>query len=289
MDALKNLQESWRKGNFLCAGLDLAEEKLPASLLPGKSRFERLATFAGQIIEATSEIAAAYKPNLGFFLQYGPEGLQLLEDVVAQVREKAPKAILILDGKFGDIGNTNAAYARYAYGKLGVDSVTLNPYVGGQALKEFLQYEGKLPFVLCRTSNEGADELQGLTITNSMGDNLSDKVASGIASWKTASPIGLVAGATDPFAILNIRSRAPESTILLPGIGAQAGDLVGAAQAAANEEKVGVIFNVSRSMLYASNGSDFAEAAYVYAVETNRQFAQAISERENFGYLNSEI
>jgi orotidine-5'-phosphate decarboxylase len=211
--------------------------------------------FVQKMIEATKDLVCAYKPNLAFYENMGPEGISLLRIIVERIPDEIP---VILDGKRGDISNTAQQYASALYDKLGADWVTLNPYMGYDSMRPFFEYRDKGVFVLCLTSNPGSKDFQLLNVD---GKPLYRVVAEKVAYWNKDNNSGLVVGATHPEQLAEIREAAGDMPILIPGVGAQGGALEDAAVAGtAGFTKPGVI-NVSRSVLYASNGADFAQRA----------------------------
>ena len=242
------LQETIRKQNsLLCVGLDPD----PAHL-EGKD----VDSFLKSIISATHDLVCAYKPNLAFFEAMGPEGLEILKDV----RDVIPRNIPVIgDAKRGDIGNTAAKYADSLFNFYGFDAITANPYLGKDALDPFFEYKDKGVFVLCRTTNPGASDIQELSVD---GTPLYQIVAQKAQNdWNTNANIGLVAGATHPDDIARLRGIWPDMPFLVPGIGAQEGDLEKATKASLNIEKSMAVINVSRGVLYADKSSSFADAA----------------------------
>lgn len=252
------------QGRHLVVGLDTDPARLPASLNPGAAAADRVAEFNRRIVVATAGLACAYKPNSAFYEALGADGFRALEQSVDAIREHAPGAAVILDAKRADIGSTNAGYVAAAFDRLGADAITVHPYLGGEALRPFLERTEKLVFVLARTSNPGAGELQDLLAD---GLPLYRHVARRVAGeWNGAGNCGLVVGATYPAEMREVREDVPASMpILVPGAGAQGGDV--AAVVAANREAGSDAFliNSSRSILYASSGEDFADAAHAAA------------------------
>ncbi len=237
--------------SLVCVGLDVDPKRLPAHLMDQPdSVFE----FCSQIIDATSDLVAAYKPNLAFFEALGAAGWDILKRTVAHI----PKGILkIGDAKRGDIGSTAAKYADALFG-LGFDAVTLNPYLGRDAIAPFLDDPSRGAFILCLTSNPGSQDLQYLDVS---GRPLYLHVAEKIQSWNTNDNCGLVAGATHPDELRGIREVTPGISFLIPGVGAQGGDLEGAVRFGTDTLGEMALINSSRGILYASSGEDFAEAA----------------------------
>ncbi len=247
-------------GRHLTVGLDTVPERIPASVAPGAPDAERVVAFNREIVAATAGSAAAYKPNAAFFEALGEDGHRALAETIAAIRAAAPEAAVILDAKRADIGSTNAGYVGAAFDRLGADAITVHPYLGGEALAPFLEREEKLVFVLARTSNPGAGEFQDLVAD---GAPLYRHVARAVArDWNGRGNCGLVVGATYPDELRTVREDVPASMpILIPGAGAQGGD-VGAVVAANREAgSDAFLINASRSIIYASSGEDFAAAA----------------------------
>lgn len=254
------LEARWKAGRHLCVGLDLDPKKFPDTRAGWGSPFT-MREFGKAIVRATAPFAAAFKPNLAFYLAESGRGVLDLVELLEFIRAAAPEAVTILDGKFGDIGNTNEAYARFAFDVCGADAITVNPYVGQKGLAPFLDRADRGAFVLCRTSNPGADEFQDLRVDEGKADvegDLCDIVAEAVSKrWNTNGNCGLVVGATAPEELAAVREIAPYLPILIPGVGAQGGDLAAAVKAAKHR----FLVNVSRGIAGASQGADFAEAA----------------------------
>ncbi|MDO8494068.1 MAG: orotidine-5'-phosphate decarboxylase [Deltaproteobacteria bacterium] len=245
------LRQNWKEKKSLCVGLDSEVAKLPNG--------EDQLSFNRAIIEATCDLVAAYKPNSAFYESQGAVGWEVLKETIRFIHEKAPGVPVILDAKRADIGNTNAGYAQAAFGDLQADAITLNPYMGIEALAPFLSYKEKGCFILCRTSNPGAKEFQDLVAGE---QPLYLKVAEDVAkNWNQNKNCGLVAGATYPEELKKIREVAPELPFLVPGIGSQGGDLQKVLQFGETNKGEGLLLNVSRSVLFASSNKNFAEAA----------------------------
>ena len=261
-------------GRHLVVGLDTDPARIPDSVAPGASAAERVVEFNRAIVAATAELAAAYKPNSAFYEALGTEGFRALEETVATIRAAAPEAAVILDAKRADIGSTNAGYVAAAFARLDADAITVHPYLGGEALAPFLERRDKLVFVLARTSNPGAGEFQDLLAD---GLPLYRHVARAVArDWNGAGNCGLVVGATYPEELRAVREDVPpEMPILIPGAGAQGGDV--AAVVAANREagSDAYLINASRSILYAASGDDFAEAARAAAAALDAEIRTA--------------
>ena len=241
-----------RNGSLLCVGLDPDPAQMPVS---------DVAAFNRAIIEATAGLVCAYKPNLAFYEALGERGLAALRETLAAIPPDIP---VIADGKRNDIGNTAKAYARALFDELGVDAATVNPYLGGDAVEPFLEREEKAAFILCRTSNPGARDLQDLLVTAPGGGEarpLFEMVAEMARRWNSRGNVGLVVGATYPEELKRVRRLCPEMTFLVPGVGAQGGDVAAVVRNGLDKAGRGLIINVSRQVLYASREKDFAVAA----------------------------
>ncbi|HEY8808388.1 MAG TPA: orotidine-5'-phosphate decarboxylase, partial [Solirubrobacterales bacterium] len=228
------------------------------------------------IVDATADLACAYKPNSAFYEGLGGEGFEALRETIAGIRRGAPGAAVILDAKRADIGSTNEGYAAAAFDRLGADAITVHPYLGGEALAPFLERSEKLVFILARTSNPGAGEFQDLL---SDGVPLYRQVARTVAGgWNAAGNCGLVVGATYPDEMRAVREDVPTAMpILIPGVGAQGGDV--AAVVAANRDTGSDAFLIaaSRSIVHASSGEDFADAARTVAQSLDAEIRGAAS------------
>jgi orotidine-5'-phosphate decarboxylase len=221
--------------------------------------------FNKAIIEATSDLVCAYKPNLAFYEALGTRGLTILEKTVKYIPGDIP---VIADAKRGDIGNTAKAYAKALFSMLGFDAATVNPYLGFDSLEPFINDQDKGVFILCRTSNKGAADFQDLSTD---GLPLYEAVARKAREWNTQDNIGLVVGATYPEELKKVRSICPEMPLLIPGIGAQGGDLASAVGCGVDARGEKAIINVSRQILYASKEKDFARAARNVAEKIRNQ------------------
>lgn len=264
-DFKKLLNARWDRGEFVCLGLDIVFDKLPvAAHCHGKNnevrKAESMYAFGRAIVDTTCDIVAAYKPNSAFFEAQGWRGMEALERLVAYINERAPEIPVILDAKRGDIGNTSGAYAIAAFDVVGADAVTVSPYLGRDALQPFLDRKDKGIFVLCRTSNPGAGEFQDLKIEG--GELLYEHTAKHVANgWNSSGNCGLVVGATVPDELRKVREIAPFAPILLPGVGAQGGDLKASVQAGRDRNGRGFLVSSSREVLYASDLETYAAAA----------------------------
>ncbi len=240
----------------VCVGLDPHPDKLPK---PVRSSDNPAALFCEEIVKATGPYAAAYKPNLAFFEALGRKGYDALERAIAAIREYAPQALIIGDGKRNDIGSTASRYAVAMFEGWGFDAVTVNPYLGWDGIRPFAEYEDRGVYLLAMTSNPSATELQDF---RGMSDRLFQHVTKlAEREWNKYGNIGLVVGATRPERIAQVRGPAPSLPFLIPGIGAQGGDLEAAVKIGFIEGKAPALINASRSIIYASSGEDFAEKA----------------------------
>ncbi len=227
--------------SLLCVGLDPHPGLLP------KHTPAAVRDFCFGLIDATADLTCAFKPNSAFFEVMGGEGYDVLREVIAHVPEDIP---VILDAKRGDITSTAEAYAKSAFEVLGAAAITLSPYLGRDAVEPFLRYPGKGAFILCKTSNPGAGEFQDLWAN---GRRLYEAVAERVMAWNTGDNLGLVVGATDPDALARIRGIAPDVWFLVPGVGAQGGDLSAAVQTGIRTDGLGLLINASRSIATASD------------------------------------
>ncbi len=243
----KLLSAGRRNKSLLCIGLDP-----DVTLMPKVDLFE----FNKAIVDATADLACAYKPNLAFYEALGIDGLKVLQKTIEHIPDYIP---VIGDGKRGDIGNTAKAYAKALFETFGFDAATVSPYLGYDSVEPFLEYGDKGIFILCRTSNPGAVDFQSLV--DAQGRPLYEAVARKAKNWDTRGNIGLVVGATYPDELKAIRQLCPEMPLLIPGIGAQGGDLASAVKNGIDARGEKAIIAVSRQILYASKGKDFAQAA----------------------------
>lgn len=243
-----------KKESFLCVGLDIDLEKLPSKFQNSPSA---LVDFSKEIIEATAHVAVAYKPNIAFFETYGVAGMQALKEVIDYLNENYPSVFTIADAKRGDIGNTSTRYAKAYYETFGFDSITVAPYMGEDSVAPFLDFEGKYAIMLALTSNAGSQDFQHL---KSNEKALFQQVLETSKTWQNSDRLMYVVGATQANALKEIRAIVPDSFLLVPGVGAQGGQLDEVARFGLND-KVGLLVNSSRSILYASQGEDYAQAA----------------------------
>jgi orotidine-5'-phosphate decarboxylase len=258
---LRQLDASWNaSSSMLCVGLDPDPARMP---LPLDGVHGATETFCKAIIDATADLACAFKPQIAYFASQGEEAT--LERICRYVRETYPDVTLILDAKRGDIGSTAEHYAREAFGRYGAHAVTVNPYLGTDSIEPYFEHGGGI-IALCRTSNPGGDDIQSLVAD---GQPIYAHVARLVADvWSTRGDCGLVVGATYPTELADVRAIAPNVPILVPGVGAQGGDAASVVEHGASRDGRGLIVNSSRAILYASSGSDFAEAARSEAERT---------------------
>jgi orotidine-5'-phosphate decarboxylase len=240
--------------SLVCVGLDPEPERFPAAL---RGRPRSILEFNRAIVDATADLACAYKPQVAHYAALGAEE-ELLE-TIRYINARAPGVPVILDSKRGDIGSTAEKYAREAFERYGADAVTVNPYLGRDSAEPFLQYADKGIVILCRTSNAGAREFQDLDVG---GRRLYQVVAENVArEWNSRGNCLLVVGATYPEELADVRARTGDMTFLVPGVGAQGGDVERAVRAGRRADGAGLVITSSRGILYASGGEDFAAAA----------------------------
>lgn len=267
------LEAQWDAGKFLCVGLDTDYDKIPEGARLVGVR-ESLVTFNRVIVGATKDIAGSYKINSAFYEAHGELGWQAMQQTISDIHATVPDALVILDGKRADIGNTNQGYVAAAFEHLDADAVTLHPYLGSEALKPFLEKSDRGLFILCRTSNPGAGELQDLEIA---GEPLYLRVARMVREACNGNKnCGIVVGATYPEEMKKIREVADDLPFLIPGIGAQGGDIEATVHNGKDSRGKGMIIAASRAILYASNGSDFAEAARAQAQQLDAQIRKSL-------------
>jgi orotidine-5'-phosphate decarboxylase len=238
---------------LVCVGLDPQVRHLPKGVTPDRPG---ITSFLTNLIEATAPFTAVYKPNLAFYLALGLDGLHILADVCAAVPPAIP---VLLDCKVGDVGDTARAYASAWFDVLKVDACTVNPYLGEDTLAPFLAYDGKGVIVICKTSNKGSGDLQDQALAT--GTTVYQEVADRCARWHASYPasVGLVVGATYPSQLAEVRGRVGDQPILLPGIGAQGGDIEASVAAGLDSNGRGLMCSASRSILYAGADEDYAE------------------------------
>jgi len=252
--------------SLLCIGLDTDINKIPKHLLKEK---DPVFAFNQAIIDSTFDLVCAYKPNMAFYEAMGIKGFESLKRTVDYLRTKYPHISTICDAKRGDIGSTAQMYAKSAFDYFGFDSITINPYLGTDSVEPFLEYKDKGIIILCRTSNKGALDFQSL---ETGGEMMYIKVAKKILEWnKKYGNCAMVVGATWPEEIKKIRELDGEIPLLVPGVGTQGGDLEKTIKYGINSKKSGLIINVSRAIIYASSGINFAKEAKRKAFELNSE------------------
>lgn len=262
----QQLQSAWAsQGSMLCVGFDPDPKRLPPSL---QGKPEGIYEFCREIADATADLVCAFKPQFAYFASQRAEAQ--LENLIQHLKDKYPHIPVILDSKRGDIGSTADHYALEAFDRYGADAVTVNPYMGFDTIEPYLKHAGKGVIVLCRTSNPGGSDLQFLNVAPN-GEPLYLHVSKLAAQqWNQSGQIGLVVGATFPEEIAKVRAIVGEMPLLIPGIGSQGGDIDATVSAGKVPDKhgTGMIINSSRAIMYASSGSDFAEAARAVALST---------------------
>jgi len=263
MEMLKAL---WAEGKFVCVGLDSEVDKIPKYCHRPNDLFGTISAFNAGIVEATKAVTLSYKPNLAFYWPHGSAGVAALRETIRHIHSYASAIPVILDCKIGDIGNTNQGHLQAIFDYFEADAVTVHPYMGHEAMAPFLNRADKGIFVLCRTSNPGAGELQDLStcdFPDSIEFALFERIAFNVAErWNNYSGnCGLVIGATCPEELKQVRRQAPQLPLLIPGIGAQGGGLEATLRSGLDSNGTGVIINSSRGIIFASEGTDYAEAA----------------------------
>ena len=259
-------REIFAKKSFLCVGLDVDLSKIPPFLLKEE---DPIFAFNKAIIDATHPYTIAYKPNIAFYEAYGEKGWQSLRKTINYLNEQHPHIFTIADAKRGDIGNTATMYAKAFFEDLKFDSVTVAPYMGQDSVEPFLAFENKVTILLALTSNKGAFDFQTLTTEKS---SLYEQVLIRSQKWHNAQNLMYVVGATKAEYLADIRRIVPDAFLLVPGVGAQGGDLKEVCQYGLNDS-VGLIINASRAVIYASQGEDFAEKAGEVAQNLQKEMA----------------
>ena len=255
MNRQQIIEQIRKKGTFLCVGLDTDIKKIPEHLLTEE---DPMFAYNKAIIDATAPYCVASKPNTAFYESRGTEGWQTLERTVNYLRTNYPDHFIIADAKRGDIGNTSSLYARAFFENMGVDAITVAPYMGFDSVKPFMDYEGKWVILLALTSNPGSRDFQFLT--DMTGTRLFEHVLETAQKWGTTENLMFVVGATQGAMFAEVRRVAPQSFLLVPGVGAQGGSLEEVAKWGMTPE-CGLLVNSSRGIIYASSGTDFADAA----------------------------
>lgn len=260
------------KKSFLCVGLDTDLEKIPEHL---RTAEDPLFAFNKEIIDATCDLCVAYKPNTAFYEAYGSEGWRSLEKTMAYLNEQYPNHLTIADAKRGDIGNTSTRYAKAFFEGMDVDALTIAPYMGRDSVEPFLAFEDKYAVLLALTSNPGAYDFQ----TQRMRDTaLYELVLKVSRKYENSERLMYVVGATKANFLAEIRKLVPDAFLLIPGVGAQGGSLEEVCRYGMNE-RVGLLVNSSRGILYASRGRDFVSKARERAADLQREMAAILADR----------
>ena len=265
----EQLANAWRQqDSMLCVGLDPDPKQFPASL---KGEGGAILAFCREIVDATADLVCAFKPQIAYFAAHGAE--DQLEQLIDHIHRQHPQVPVILDSKRGDIGSTADQYAIEAFERYQADAVTVNPYMGFDSIEPYLKYANKGVIVLCRTSNPGGSDLQFLEVNDPAhsGELLYQRVARlATSQWNKTGQLGLVVGATFPEEIAKVRSIVGDMPLLIPGIGAQGGDIPSTVKAGSvmGAPGTGMIINSSRAILYASKDTNFADAARKVALAT---------------------
>jgi len=275
MNFTSMLQRAERQNqSLLCVGLDPDPARFPQRF---KGDASKIFDFCASIVDATADLAMAFKPQIAYFAAHRAEAQ--LEQLINHIRRAAPQVPVILDAKRGDIGSTAEQYAIEAFERYGADAVTLSPFMGFDSVQPYLKYHGKGAFLLCRTSNPGGDDFQNQRLASVAGEpRLYEHIAQlAQGPWNINGQLGLVVGATYPAEIARVRELAPSLPLLIPGVGAQGGDALATVKAGwcsraladGSAQTTGtIIVNSSRAILYASVGEDFATAARAEALKT---------------------
>jgi len=261
------------KKSFLCIGLDVDLEKIPAHLLETE---DPIFEFNKAIIDATHDVAVAYKPNTAFYEAYGLKGWKSLVKTIEYLNENYTEVFSIADAKRGDIGNTSTRYAQAFFNDMEFDSVTVAPYMGSDSVEPFLAFENKFTIMLALTSNKGGLDFQVLKDQDEV--TLYENVLKTSLEWKNNEKLMYVVGATRPEYFQKIRNIVPDHFLLVPGVGAQGGDLQGVCQYGLNKD-VGLLVNSSRGIIYASPDMDFAEKAREKALDLQKEMLDILESK----------
>ena len=271
MNRIELIEQIKTKKSFLCVGLDTDLKKIPQHLL---NENDAIYTFNKNIIDATAPYCVAYKPNLAFYEAFGVKGMIAFEKTINYLNKYYPDHFIIADAKRGDIGNTSKMYARTFFEEYDVDALTVAPYMGEDSVTPFLGYDGKWVILLALTSNKGSNDFQLTTDTE--GERLFEKVIRKSQQWGNIDNMMYVVGATQGKMFEDIRKVAPESFLLVPGVGAQGGSLEEVCRYGMTKD-CGLLVNSSRGIIYASNGEDYAEVAAQKAKELQEQMAAELA------------
>ncbi|MCB1957922.1 MAG: orotidine-5'-phosphate decarboxylase [Rhodocyclaceae bacterium] len=255
MTFIDQIHRRWAdQDTLLCVGLDPDPARFPEAM---RARGDGILAFCREIVDATADLVCAFKPQIAYFAAHRAE--DQLEDLITHIHERHPGVPVILDAKRGDIGSTAQQYAVEAFQRFGADAVTINPYMGRDSIEPYLAWADKGVILLCRTSNPGGSDLQFLDVG---GERLYERVARLAATeWNSTGQCALVVGATYPEEIARVRSLVGDMPLLVPGVGAQGGDVEATVTAGRTPGGTGLMINSSRAVLYAGRGDDFAQAA----------------------------
>lgn len=267
MERKQLIEQIFTKKSFLCVGLDTDLNKVPKFLL---NEEDPIFSFNKAIIDATAPYSIAYKPNLAFYECYGLKGMEAFEKTITYLKEDYPQHFIIADAKRGDIGNTSKMYAQTFFKEYNVDALTIAPYMGEDSVKPFLEYEGKWVILLALTSNKGSHDFQ--LFEDKEGVRLFERVLTKSQEWGTTENLMFVVGATQGSLFADIRKLAPNSFLLVPGVGAQGGSLQEVCKYGMNKD-CGLLVNSSRGIIYASADENFAEIAGEKAKELQQEMA----------------
>ncbi|MFP3764392.1 MULTISPECIES: orotidine-5'-phosphate decarboxylase [Prevotella] len=270
MERKQLIEQIFTKKSFLCIGLDTDLNKIPKFLL---NEEDPIFSFNKAIIDATAPYCVAYKPNLAFYECYGLKGMEAFEKTITYLKEKYPNHFIIADAKRGDIGNTSKMYAQTFFKEYNVDALTIAPYMGEDSVKPFLEYEGKWVILLALTSNKGSHDFQ--LFEDKDGVRLFERVLSKAQEWGTTENLMFVVGATQGSLFADIRKLAPNSFLLVPGVGAQGGSLQEVCKYGMNKD-CGLLVNSSRGIIYASSEANFAEIAGEKAKELQQEMEKEL-------------
>ena len=271
MNRQQLIQQIREKQSFLCVGLDADLKKIPQQLL---KEDDPIFTFNKAIIDATAPYCVSYKPNLAFYEAFGVKGIVAFEKTIKYLKQNYPHHFIIADAKRGDIGNTSQMYARTFFEEYDVDALTVAPYMGEDSVTPFLQYEGKWVVLLALTSNKGSHDFQLFEDKN--GQRLFEKVLKKSQEWADDQQMMYVVGATQGRMFEDIRRLVPNHFLLVPGVGAQGGSLQEVCRYGMTKD-CGLLVNSSRGIIYASQGTDFAEVAAQKAHELQLQMADELA------------
>ena len=271
MNRIELIEQIKTNKSFLCVGLDTDLKKIPQHLLNDN---DAIYTFNKNIIDATAPYCVAYKPNLAFYEAFGVKGMIAFEKTINYLNKYYPNHFIIADAKRGDIGNTSKMYARTFFEEYDVDALTVAPYMGEDSVTPFLGYDGKWVILLALTSNKGSNDFQLTTDTE--GERLFEKVIRKSQQWGNIDNMMYVVGATQGKMFEDIRKVAPESFLLVPGVGAQGGSLEEVCRYGMTKD-CGLLVNSSRGIIYASDGEDYAEVAAQKAKELQEQMASELA------------